>query len=305
MKDMRYILKILLLFILIIPSLSSCNHKTPSKKIITPSFSTYTSDSTGNKTTPEKKEILYGLLTPTEVTAIFARLGIPYNDDILDPTSNMDLYTSNSKAALNLGIYGVDFGYIKMFGIGQKMIDYILTIRDLSNKLGIPDRFLMEPIKRMESDMSDPDTVMSLVNKSYSDIENHLRKDGRESTAGLMLMGGWVEALYLTTQLLYNPDHPDKEVIEKIAQQKYTLTSLLGFMRNYYDDPVVVFYTKKLIFLKRYFDSYDIYFKIGDLQIDTARKVLIATGSDLTISQVTLDDIINYVSKLRTEIITP
>jgi hypothetical protein len=175
----------------------------------------------------------------------------------------------------------------------------------MSNKLGIPDKFLTEPIRKMESDMSSPDTIMALVNKSYKDIEDHLRKDGRESTAGLMLMGGWVEALYITSQLLYDPQHPDKQVIEKIAQQKYTLNSLLNFMRNYYDDPVVVYYTKKLIYLKRYFDTFDIYFKIGDLKIDLNRKVLKASGCDMTISKETLDQIREYAKKLRTEMITP
>jgi hypothetical protein len=305
MNGMRNALKILLVLILIIPSFLSCKRKSLSKNIIIPSFSTYSDDSTGINAVPKKEEILYGLLTPTEVTAIFRRLGIPYNDAILDPISNNVSYTSSPRASLNLGVYGVDFGYIKMFGIGQKMLDYILTIKDMSNKLGIPDKFLTEPINRMKSDMSDPDTVMALVSRSYTDIENHLRKDGRESTAGLMLMGGWIEALYITTQLLYNPENPDREVIEKIAQQKYTLNSLLSYMRNFYDDPVVVFYTKKLIFLKRYFDSFDIYFRIGDLQIDTTRKVLIATGSDLTLSKPTLEDIIDYVKKLRTEIVTP
>jgi hypothetical protein len=120
-----------------------------------------------------------------------------------------------------------------------------------------------------------------------------------------MLMGGWVEALYITSQLLYDPAHPDKQVIEKIAQQKYTLNSLLNFMRNYYDDPVVVYYTKKLIFLKRYFDTFDIYFKIGDLKIDFNRKVLTATGCDMTISRETLEKIRDYTKKLRTEMITP
>ena len=139
---------------LILPSLSalliaviiSCGHEAPQKKILKPSFSTYKSDSTGSITT----------------------------------------HTSNAKASINLGIYGVDFGYIKMFGIGQKMINYIQTVLEMSNKLGIPDRFLIGPIRRMESDMESPDTIMKLVNKSYKDIEDHLRKDGRESTAGLM-----------------------------------------------------------------------------------------------------------------------
>jgi len=302
---MKNILSILLVLILIALISGSCKPKTPVEHKVQPSFSTYRSDTTGKATETGKKEILYGLLTPTEITAIFSRLGVPYEKAALNPTANCKLYTSNSKASVNLGIYGVDFGYIKMFGIGQQMIDYILTIKEMSSKLGIPDKYLMDPIKKIESDMSSPDTIMALVNKSYSDIENHLRKDGRESTAGLMLMGGWVEALYITTQLLYNPENPDKEVVEKIAQQKYTLTSLLSFMRNYYDDPVVVYYTKKLIYLKRYFDSFDIYFKIGDLEIDTIRKVLRATGSEMTISLETLNSIKNYVNKLRTEMVTP
>jgi hypothetical protein len=283
----------------------SCRNNDPAKKPVVPSYSTYSRDTTGLGEAPPRKEILYGLLTPTEVTAMFGRLGIQYNQAVLNPTENRNQYTSSARASINLGIYGVDFGYIKMFGISQKMIDYILTVKDMSNKLGIPDNLLMAPIKKMENDMSDPDSIMALVNKSYNDIEDHLRQDGRESTAGLMLMGGWVEAIYITSQLLYDPANPDKEVIEKIAQQKYTLTTLLGLMRNYYDDPVVVYYTKKLIFLKRYFDTFDIYFKIGDLKIDTSRKVLEASGCDMTISTETLNNIRNYVATLREEMVKP
>jgi hypothetical protein len=302
---MKNILKVLLVAFLIATVSSSCKRKTPVKQTIKPSFSTYRSDNNGRTPETGKKVILYGLLTPTEITSTFSRLGVPYEKAALNPTENSKHYSSNSRASINLGIYGVDFGYIKMFGISQQMINYILIIKEMSNNLGIPDKFLIDPIKKIESDMSSPDTIMALLNKSYSDIENHLRKDGRESTAGLMLMGGWVESLYIITQLLYNPENPDKQVVEKIAQQKYTLTSLLGFMKNYYDDPVVVYYTKKLIFLKRYFDSFDIFFKIGDLEIDTTRKVLRATGSEITISLETLSNIKNYVYKLRSEMVNP
>jgi hypothetical protein len=284
---------------------TGCGKKKSAPERPRPTFSTYSG--TVGAASPEtgKKEISYGLLTPTEVIAMFNKLGVPRDNSVVNPSSNAELYTSNSKAALNLGVYGVDFGYIKMFGFGQQMIDYVLTIREVSNKLGIPDNLLIEPLKKIDGEMSDTDSLMHFVNKSYTDIEAHLRKDGRESTAGLMLMGGWIEALYITTQLLYNPQNPDSLVVEKIAQQKYTLTSLLGFMRNYYDDPVVVFYTKKLIFLKRYFDTFEIYFKKGDLEIDTTKKVIKATGSDMTVSAETLNNIREYVYKLRNEIVSP
>ncbi|MFN8240696.1 MAG: hypothetical protein U0X39_08090 [Bacteroidales bacterium] len=298
----RYILLVLIISSIV---LSSCRQRKAVPGRHKTTFTTYTGSSGTAEAESGKREINYGLLTPTEITSMFSRLGVPHDNSIMNPTGNADLYTSNAKAAINLGIYGVDVGYIKMFGFGQGMIDYILTVKEMSNKLGIPDKFLIEPLKRVESDMSNPDTVMALLNKSYSDIESHLRTDGRESTAGLMLMGGWIEAMYITTQLLYDPDKPDSIVVEKIAQQKYSLNSLVGFMRNYYDDQMVVFYTKKLIFLKRYFDTFDIYFKKGDVEIDTSRKVLRATGSDLTVSPETLKEIRDYVKKLRTEITSP
>jgi len=295
----------LIVMLIIAVIMTSCNTSAPAEKKVEHKFSTIRTNA-GDKANPDKKgEISYGLLTPTEITSMFSRLGIPYEKAALNPTENNDLYTSNSKASINLGIYGVDFGYVKMFSLSQQMINYMMTIKTMSGKLGIPDSYLIEPLKKVESDLSSPDTLLAMLDKSYSDIENVLRKEGRESTAGLMLMGGWVEAVYLTSQLLYNPEKPDPEVIEKIAQQKYTLTSLLGFMKNYYDDPVVVYYTKKLIFLRRYFDRFDIFFKKGDLEINTSRQVLMASGSETTATLETLSTIRDYIAKLRTEMVNP
>jgi hypothetical protein len=120
-----------------------------------------------------------------------------------------------------------------------------------------------------------------------------------------MVMGGWVEAMFIATRLVYNPDSPDAEVVQKIAEQKYTLTSLLSFMKNYYDDPVVVYFTKKLKYLKNYFDTFEIYFEKGDLEIDTSKKVLRSSGARMTVTIETLNKIRDYVAKLRTEMVTP
>lgn len=154
---------------------SSCSHKAEKKDTFRPSFSSYKSDSTATKSAAAKYEIFYGLLTPVEICSIFNRLGISYSQATLNPISNSDQYLSISKASINTGIYGVDFGYLKIFGIGQEMINYMVTIRSMSNKLGIPDKFLTEPIRRIHSDISDPDTIMSLMNDAYYKMEDHLR----------------------------------------------------------------------------------------------------------------------------------
>jgi len=283
----------------------SCRNGTKEKESFIPVFSTYKSDSVNKNNIPPKDEIFYGILTPVEICTIFNRLQIPHNNEILNPVSNKDQYLSSSKASINTGVYGVDFGYLKLFGVGQEMIDCMVTIRDMSNKLGVPDKYLTEPLKRINNDISESDTILSLMNDAYIKIEAHLREGGRESTAGLMVMGGWVEAMYIATQLVYNSEKPDPEVIQKIAEQKYTLTTLLSFLKNYYDDPVVVYYSKKLKYLKNYFDTFDIYFKKGDLEIDINKQVFRSTGSEMNVTLETLNKIRDYIGKLRTEMVTP
>ena len=300
---MKKLISYLCIIILLI--VFSCKPKAPEKDTFIPSFSTYKNDSTGTGDPITRSETYYGLLTPMEITVIFNRLAVPYNDTTLNPVSNRDLYLSNSQAAINTGIYGVDFGYLKMFGFGQEVIDYMVTIREMSNMLGIPDHLLTEPIRRVQSDLADPDTIATLMKNAYADIESHLRQTGRESTAGLMIMGGWVEAMFIATQLVYNPSNPDPEVVQRIAEQKYTITSLLSFMKNYYDDPVVVYYTKKLKFLKNYFDTFDIYFEKGDLEIDTVKQVLRSSGAKMDVTIETLNKISDYIAKLRMEMVMP
>jgi hypothetical protein len=300
---MKYLLSSLIIFTVL--SIYSCRSGSAKNDSFKPLFSTYKKENKNVPAAPEKNIIFYGVLSPVEICSIFNRLGVPYNSVALNPTTNKDLYLSSSKTALNAGIYGVDFGYLKMFGVGQEMINNIMTIRDMSYNLGIPDIILSIPIEKIQSNISDPDTIMAMVNTAYSKIDNHLRTQGRESTAGLILLGGWVEAMYISTQLVYDPANPDPEVVQRIAEQKYTLTSLMSLMKNYYDDPVVVYYSKKLKYLNRYFDSFEIFYKKGDLEIDVPNQLFRSTGSEMTITVETLNLIRDYVNKLRTEMVTP
>ncbi len=285
-------------------AVSSCNKK-KEEISFTPSFSTYSDKTPLNDIPVAKEETRYGILTPIEICEIFERLDIRYDDYILNPVSNENLYLSNSQAAINTGVYGVDFGYLKLFGMGQDVINYMVTIKKLSHKLGIPDDLLLAPIKKVQTNIDKADTITLLMQNAYNDIETHLRQSGRESTAGLMVMGGWIEAMYIATQLAYDPLNPDAIVVQKIAEQKYTLTSLLSFLKNYYDDPVVVYYTKKLKYLKNYFDEFEIYFEKGDLEIDPGRQVLRSSGANMTITEENLQQIKDYITKLRTEVTTP
>jgi hypothetical protein len=280
--------------------ITSCHRADKGSHVPALVFSTYHTETPGD--TSDIREIYYGLLTPVEVCNIFERLGIPFNDTIILPIVNENLYMSSYKAAMNLGVYGVDMGYMKLFGINWQTISYFNTIETLSKRLNIPDEFLAKAIKKIDPEISNADSLTAIMNEAYRNIDNHLRQEGNEGTLGLMLMGGWIEAMYLATQLAYNPAKPDPEVVGKIAEQKYSLMSLLSFMKNYYDDPMVVFYTKKLKYLNRWFDTFEIYYRPGEVSIDTLKQVITTRGTEMDITTGTLNEIRDYVAKLRNEI---
>ncbi|MEE4214847.1 MAG: hypothetical protein V2I34_07245 [Bacteroidales bacterium] len=301
---MKIILSTAFIILLSCLLMFSCRQKEAGEVIPATTFSTYSADSLQTATEKEKHEIFYGLLTPVEISAIFNRMDAAINIELLNPVSRAGDYMSASKAALNLGIYGMDMSYLKLHNMNAEMLSYMMAVRELSKRLNIPTEYLTDPLERIENNMSDTDTVLALMNSSYKKIEDHLGESDRESTAGLIVLGGWIEALYLSTQLLLDPDNPDPEVVQRIAEQKYTLNTLLSFLKNYYDDPVVVYYTKKLKFLKKYFDRFDILFEKNDLEIDYRKQVLRASGSDMTITRQTLRDIKDYARKMRQETVS-
>ena len=297
---MRHFLTVTVAACAVILTAASCNRTDKGIKAPAPVFSTYIPESPDDTT--RIREIYYGLMTPVEVCNIFERLGIHFNDTIILPPENRDLYMSSFKAAMNLGVYGVDMGYVKLFGVNRQTMSYFNTLQTLSRRLEMPDSFLSDAIKSLDPEMSNPDSLTRLMNDVYSKIDRHLRQEGNEGTLGLMLMGGWIESMYLATQLAYDPSDPDPQVVGKIAEQKYSLISLLSFMKNYYSDPMVVFYTKKLKYLNRWFDTFDIYYQPGDIKVDTLRQVITTTGTEMTVTVGTLNEIRDYVARLRAEI---
>lgn len=292
----------LLLTLTLAGGILSCNRVAKEdKNAFVPTFSTLKADTVITEHQTVKREIFYGVLTPVEISEIFNRLDAVYTPEILNDPSNANHYLSSSKAAINLGIYGTDLGYLKMFDLNSEMIRYMRTVRTLSQNLGIPVEYFTDPIEELEKGMTDSDSVMKMLDRSYRKIEDHLGEGGRESTAGLIVLGGWIEALYISTQMLFDYENPDPEVVERIAEQKYTLNALISFLKNYYDDPVVVYYTQKLRHLKKYFDRFDIFFTPGDLEIDNERQILKASGSEMTITVKTLGDIRDYIARMRIE----
>lgn len=249
------------------------------------------------------KSIFYGLYSPAEVSSFFENVGAEYTPAILNSTENATNYVTSSKTALNLGIYGVDIIYIRMFDLPQESVNYWVVIEKLTNQLGIPDEVINTPRKSLEENINNPDSLIQIATATFNIAKNYLKEQNRESAATLIIIGGWIEAIYIATEALYDEENPDPEVVSAIAEQKYSLNSLISFAKNYHDDIEVAHYYRKLRLLQNYFKEFNIYYKKNDLRIDTVRKIIITSKSEIDITKENILKIKNLIKKTRDEII--
>ena len=249
------------------------------------------------------KSIFYGLYFPIELTNIFENVGAEYTQPVLNSTENVLNYLSSSKAALNLGVYGVDLGYLQLFHLSQESINYWIVIEKLTSQLGIPNDIINTPRELLGEDFNNPDSLMQIATATFANVKNHLNEQNRESAVTMIMIGGWVEALYIATEALYNEENPDPEIIAIIAEQKYSLNSLVSFAKNYHQDPEVARYFRKLRLLQNSFREFDIYYKKHDLKIDTVNKVIVTSENRIDITKENILQIKKLIKQIRDEII--
>ncbi len=246
--------------------------------------------------------IFYNMYLPTEMSRLFEKAGANYNPKILNSVENISRYEEKVKIALNIGVYGVDLSYCRIFGQNAATAKYFSNIQLLYEKLGIPDAYYEDLIKALEKYYNDKDSLAKLASEVFDKADRYLRENDDDAYAAMIVAGGWVEALYLACKIAEsNPDNV--EITERIAGQKYSLNSLISLLSNYQEDVVITEYILMLKGLKRSFDKIDIYYNQNNFELDTINKLISTTDYKIIISPEALKEINSMVCEIRSEIV--
>lgn len=184
------------------------------------------------------RKIFYNIPSPMETAALLKKAGASYNGKILNDVKNVDKYTAASQQALNLGVYGADLSYASVFNHTQESMFYTSCARRLADKLGVTSAFSDSTLELMEKHQNDRDKLLDIISETYWDMDRYLKVNDRENISALMIAGGWVEGLYIATQVAKGSATP--ELRQRIAEQKLSLADLLALMETYgSEDPMV------------------------------------------------------------------
>ncbi len=177
------------------------------------------------------RNIFYNIPSPMETAALLKKAGAEYDKAILNDVKNVDRYTAASKQALNLGIYGADLSYTSVNNQTQESMFYTSCAKKLADRLGVSNAFNDTTLERMEKHMNDRDSLLGIISETFWNVDAYLKENERDNISALMIAGGWVEGLYIATQVARTKASP--ELRQRIAEQRLSLSDLLGLMDTY------------------------------------------------------------------------
>ncbi len=267
----------LLLVSLLVAALLSCKSRSQSE---TDAFSFDDINLNENRkvinsfdTIGEGLPIFYNMYLSVEMSSLFESIGAVFNSDILNSTSKIPEYLTSSKKALNLGIYAVDLSYARIFEQIEFTSKYFHAMQKLSEELGIPSDYFLTTAQRFDRNIDNKDSLIEIANDVYMETDNFLKENERYSAAAQIILGGWTEALYIAMDIA--KESKDVEVLERIAEQKYSLENLIEMLGNHNDDEVIANYLVKLQALKGVFNTYEekVNSSINNESVDEKRHV--------------------------------
>lgn len=259
-------------------------------------------DSAQNSLKDQIQDVIYNIPSPTEIPYLIQATDAEYNESLINPRSKVDQYASRTdKAALNLGIYAADIGYLTSYDKTQEAIDYLNACKSLADHLGVIGTFDINILKRFEANIGNKDSLAQLLDETINETQRFLKDDSRNKLAALVVSGSFVEGLHISTGLINSypknilPNDARNQILTPIIQvvlnQKKSVTDLLKMLSEVEQTDPVSGMVADLQELEKAYSSLNI-----EEQIHKNR-------ADLVLTDKNLEQISAVVAKMRKAIV--
>jgi len=284
------------LIALLATGLASCNSSKEDKNKNSDEF-----DEAGETLKQQIEEVVYNIPSPSEIPYLLQATGAEFNENLLNARQNVDGYTTrNDKAALNLGVYVADIGYLTSYDKTQEAIDYLASCKTLADALGLIGTFDSELGKQFEENISNKDSLAHLLDRTIQQAQAFLVDDNRNKLASLVVTGSFIEGLYISTGLIKSypknilPEDNRNLVLTPlmrvVLEQKKAVSELLKMLSAVDQTEPIVSIVADLKSLEETYQKLNI-----EEQIKKNR-------ADLVLSDKNLEGITTLVEKIRKEI---
>lgn len=250
------------------------------------------------------RNVFYSIPSPVELCQLMERAGATYDKDLLNDIQNVSKYTTTVSQGLNLGVYGADLSITSLFDKTQESLFYMKCTSSMAKSLGITTAFNGPSMSRMDANKGNRDSLLSIITDSYYETDDYLKENKRANISALVIAGGWIEALYIGSQIGLRTNN--EEVKTRIAEMKGSLNSLCGLLSLYKGEDGIDPVAAKLNELRAIYDQ--VLAGSGQTSISTDEKTKVTTiggGNKMVLSKEQFATIAKKAEEIRNFIIKP
>jgi len=243
------------LFALVFVCCSSENKKSDKVEV---DINSIEQDSTTLKGIKAVKQVFYSLPSPLETALILKRAGATYNEEILNKVDNTSKYNTNKSMALNLGIYSTDLSYASLFDQTQASIQFMTASKKMAEGLGILNAIDNSIIEKLEANVNNREVILDIISETLLNTNSTLEENDRVATGSIILVGGWVEGLYIASTLADNSKTNNSELVNRIIDQKLSLNTVLNLLNQNKNNADIQSVLKDIIEIKEIYDQINV-----------------------------------------------
>jgi hypothetical protein len=149
------------------------------------------------------EELIYNIPPPSEIPYLLQATGAEFNESLINDRAKADQYASRTdKAALNLGVYAADIGYLSSYDKTQEAIEYLNSAKSLADGLGVIGSYDREVLQQFEANISNKDSLSQLLDRTLEKTQMFLKDNNRNKLSAMVITGSFVEGLYISTGLV-------------------------------------------------------------------------------------------------------
>jgi hypothetical protein len=185
------------------------------------------------------QKIFNALPSPLESAMLIKSAGARFDEALLNPIGNVNNYVTNKSMALNLGIYTCDLSFASLYEQTQLIIDYMNAAKKMAEGLGILKAIEQSTIDRLEENINNSEVIMEIVSETFMNSNSYLSDNGQPAIAAMVLVGGWFEGLYISTQLVDMKDFNGNKLVGRIIDQKLSIDILINLLESSKGNPAV------------------------------------------------------------------
>lgn len=238
---------------------------------------------------------VFSIPSPVQTSLLIKELNLPFYLELLNPVENISEYSTKMSQSLNLGVYGTNLGYCAIYGENSYSIKYLSVVQKLTEKLGLTGAFNKRFLERFEGQLANQDTLMAIVTDAFKQADLFLKNANRKADAALILTGGWIESMYLSSEINIQKSSP--RIVERIGEQQWTLNSIIELLSEYNKGGQNDALIQDLKDLQFYFDKIEFKYSYNEPTTDVAKKTTMLNHK----LEIKIDtDILNQISmKIR------